>query len=208
MQLQPAPTHYKKNIKMPILKKTNLTFHPLTKERWKDLEKLFGPRGAVGGCWCMWWRIKRSEYDKQKGEGNKKSLKKIINSGEVPGILAYQNDEPVAWCSIQPREKFSVLERSRVLQKIDDNPVWSIVCFFVRKDFRNKGLSVALIKEAINYAQKMGAKIIEGYPTEPKKGKAPDVFVHTGIFSAFKKAGFKEAARRSETRPVMRFNVK
>ena len=110
-----------------------LECHPLTKERWADLEKLFGERGACGGCWCMWWRLKRADFDRQKGNGNKKSLQAIIDSGEVPGILAYWRGEPVAWCSVAPREKFPVLDRSRVLKRVDETPVWSIVCFFVEK---------------------------------------------------------------------------
>lgn len=81
-----------------------LEFHPLTLDRWKDLEHLFGERGACGGCWCMWWRLRRSDFEQQKGKRNKAALKKIVKSGEVPGILAYAVDKPVAWCSIGPRE--------------------------------------------------------------------------------------------------------
>ena len=87
----------------------NLDFHPVTPERWSDFETLFGERGACGGCWCMWWRLKRSEFEKQKGEGNKRAMKKIITSGEVPGVLAYKDGQPVAWCSVGPREVFSAL---------------------------------------------------------------------------------------------------
>jgi hypothetical protein len=72
-----------------------LKFYPLTSDRWKDFEKLFGSNGACGGCWCMWWRLKRSQYEKQKGTGNKKSIKKIVNLGTVPGILAYENECPI-----------------------------------------------------------------------------------------------------------------
>lgn len=187
---------------------SNLKIHPVTPDRWKDFEALFGERGACGGCWCMWWRIKRSDYEKQKGEGNKKAMKKIIRSGDVPGLLAYSQNKPVAWCTIAPREVYSALERSRILKPVDDKPVWSMVCFFVAKPFRNKGITVQLLKAAIQYAKKQGAKIVEGYPVEPKKGKTADVFAFTGLASAFLKAGFKEVARRSETRPIMRYFIK
>lgn len=181
-----------------------LKFYPVTKDRWSDFEKLFGQRGACGGCWCMWWRLTRKDYDQQKGAGNKKAMKKIINSGDTPGLLAYVNNEPIAWCSIAPRKKYPSLERSRVLKKVDNLPVWSIVCFYIAKDYRHMGISVRLLKEAKKYCKAHGAKILEGYPTEPRKDSMPDVFAWTGISSAFKKAGFKEVARRSETRPIMR----
>ena len=182
-----------------------LKFQPLTAERFRDLEQLFGKRGACGGCWCMWWRLKRSEFEKQKGERNRKALKRIVESGEIPGLLAYAGGQPVGWCSVAPREVFGALERSRVLKRVDDRSVWSVVCFFVAKPFRRKGLTVALLRAAIEYAREQGARIVEGYPIEPKKSPAPDPFVWTGLPSAFRRVGFVEVARRSPTRPIMRF---
>jgi GNAT superfamily N-acetyltransferase len=185
-----------------------LKYHPATEQRWKDLEKLFGERGACAGCWCMWWRLKRSEFNRQKGEGNKKALKKIIKANEIPGILVYNKTEPIGWCAISPRKSYSGLERSRVLQPIDDNPVWSVVCFFIAKPYRRKGITIKLLEAAVKHAKKNGAKIVEGYPVEPgKEGLMPDVFAWTGFSSAFLKAGFKEAARRSAGRPIMRYYI-
>jgi len=181
------------------------TFHPLTPERWADFEKLFGPRGATGGCWCMYWRLPRTQYEEQHGELNRRNMKALVDSGNIPGILAYSDGEPVGWCSVAPREEFATLSRSRVLKPVDDQPVWSVVCFFVARGQRHKGLTVQLLKAAVEYARANGARIIEGYPVEPKEGKSPDVFVYTGLFSAFKQAGFSEVLRRSETRPIMRF---
>jgi GNAT superfamily N-acetyltransferase len=159
-----------------------LGFAPLTAVRWDDLEELFGERGASGGCWCMWWRLKRSEYEQQKGEGNRLALKEIVDSSEIPSILAYDAEgQPVGWCSVAPREHFPVLERSRVLKRIDDKPVWSIVCLFVGKPLRRKGLTVALIKAAVEYVRESGGKIVEGYPVEPRKDRMPDVFAWTGL---------------------------
>ena len=184
-----------------------LEFHPLTHERWADLEKLFGKHGASGGCWCMWWRLSRSEFLKQRGEENRMALKRIMDSGEIPGILAYTNGEPIGWCSVSPRESYPTLECSRVLRKVDDKPVWSIVCFFVAKQFRHKGVTVALLKAAIEHVKEQGGKILEGYPVEPKKGYTPDPFAYTGLASAFRKAGFADVLRRSETRPIMRYEI-
>lgn len=185
----------------------SLKFHSLTPNRWSDFETLFGPRGACGGCWCMWYRLKRSEFEKQKGGGNKKAMKSLIDSGNAPGILAYLDGKPVGWCSLAPRKEFSTLKRSRILKPIDEEPVWSIICFFVEKSHRRKGLNIALLTAAIDFAKQRGAKILEGYPVEPKKNPMPDVFAFYGLASAYKKAGFKECLRRSETRPIMRHYI-
>jgi len=156
----------------------------------------------------MWWRLKRSEFERQKGSKNKAALKKIIRSGQIPGILAYSQGKPIAWCSVGPRETHPALERSRVLKRMDDKPVWSVVCLFVAKPFRKQGVSVAILRAAVDYAKKNEAKIVEGYPVEPKKDRWPDAFVWTGLPSAFQKAGFKEVHRGSPTRPIMRYFVK
>ncbi len=183
------------------------TFHPLTPDRWPDLETLFGPRGAVGGCWCMTMRLTRSAYEREKGEGNRQAFRTIVETGPPPGVLAYEGARPVGWCAIGPREDFPVLGRSRVLAPVDDLPVWSVTCFFIVKYHRRKGLSVLLLREAVAFAANQGATIVEGYPVEPRKPEMPPVFAHTGLASAFRSAGFIEVARRSETRPIMRLST-
>ncbi|MCJ7497086.1 MAG: GNAT family N-acetyltransferase [candidate division Zixibacteria bacterium] len=186
---------------------SNLKFYPATPKHWKELVNLFGPHGACGGCWCMLWRLPRAQWQQQLGEKNRKALKKIVDSGEIPGILAYANGKPIGWCAVAPRETFQLLDRSRIIGRVDEKPVWSVVCFFVAKPFRQKGIGVAMLKSAAEYARKKGAKIVEGYPIEPKKGKFPDVFANTGLASAFRQAGFVETLRRSETRPIMRYYI-
>lgn len=181
------------------------TYHSLTPEHWGDFERLFGPRGACGGCWCMYWRQSRALYEQQHGEQNRKNMKALVDSGVVPGLLAFEGNEPVGWCSIAPRADFSTLERSRILKPVDDQPVWSVVCFFVTRSHRRQGLTVQLLQAGLDYARLRGASIVEGYPVEPKEGKAPDIFVYTGLSSAFKQAGFTEVVRRSATRPIMRY---
>ncbi len=181
---------------------------PLTPGRWKDFTKLFGPRGACAGCWCMEPRQTRSEWERLKGTPNRRRMKRLVEKGKrPPGLLAYLGKEPVGWISIEPREVFSKLARSRVMAPVDDQPVWSIVCFFVDRRYRRRGLSVALIEGAVDYARKKGARIIEGYPVEPKKKPVPPVFAYTGLAAAYRRARFQEVARRSETRPIMRRNV-
>ena len=181
-----------------------LRFLPATPARWKDVEALFGERGACAGCWCMWWRLTRTEFETNKGSRNKAAMKRLVESGSVPGILAYRDGKPVGWCSIGPREGYSALERSRVLKRIDDAPVWSIVCFFVCKGERRHGLTKELIRAAVKYAGSRGASIVEGYPISPKGSSYPDVYAYTGLASAFEDAGFFVAARPSPRRAIYR----
>jgi len=181
-----------------------ITFRPVTPSRWKDLETLFGKHGACAGCWCMWWRLPRSEFNAKRGAGTKRALKKLVVDGKVPGMLAYVDGVPAAWCSIAPRRQFTALANSRVMAPVDDAPVWSVVCFFVARRFRRMGLTSKLLAAATEYAHKRGAHIVEGYPNDARGKVSPDPWVFTGLVSAFEQAGFTEVARRSPTRPIMR----
>lgn len=180
-----------------------LEIYPLTPERWSDLTQLFGERGACAGCWCMWWRLPRAQWMKQKGAANKEGFRAVVQAGPPPGLLAYADGEAAGWCALAPRTDYPRLANSRVLKPLDTKPVWSISCFFVARRFRRRGISLALLRAAAAYARTQGAALIEGYPYEPKSGW-PDVFYYTGQASTFRKAGFREVARRSPTRPIMR----
>jgi GNAT superfamily N-acetyltransferase len=188
-------------------RKFKLTFQPLTPDRWPDLERLFGERGACGGCWCMWWRMTRAQFNHRKGTKNKAAFKKIVKSNQRPGVLAYLDGQPVGWCAVGPRETYPMLERSRVLGRVDDKPVWSVTCLFVARPYRRGGVSRELLRAAVAHAMSAGATVVEGYPVEPRKSSMPDAFAWTGLDSAFRGAGFKEVARRSTTRPIMRLEV-
>ena len=163
---------------MPELKK--IKFKQLDKTTWKDFELLFGERGACGGCWCMSWRLTPSQFEIQKGNGNKKAFKKLVNKNETLGIIAYYNDIPIGWCAFSPREKFIRLNSSKVLARIDEQPVWSITCFFIHKDFRRKGISSKLLKSVIKFCKNKKIKILEAYPQEPYSNNIPAAFVYTG----------------------------
>lgn len=187
--------------------KTGTYFLPLTNKNWDDIVKLFGERGACGGCWCMSWRLKSSDFEKNKGLGNKELLKALTEKKEHIGLIAYKNGEPAGWCAFAPREKYLRLENSRVLKRIDDEPVWSISCFFITKPFRRQGFSVELLQAVINFARKNKIKILEAYPVIPYSQKMPDAFAWTGFLNSFIAAGFKEAARHSPSRPIMRYYI-
>jgi GNAT superfamily N-acetyltransferase len=182
------------------------TFRPLDARTWPDLERLFGARGACGGCWCMAWRLPAKEFQKNKGEPNRNALRAIAESGAPAGVLAYIDGEPVGWCAVAPREIYRRLEKSRVLRPVDNRPVWSVSCLFIAKPYRRRGLSSALLRAAAQYAAERGATLVEGYPTAPAQ-KLPDVFVWTGTLAAFERAGFRECARRSPSRPIVRLEV-
>ena len=185
----------------------NLAFRPLTPRRWTDFEALFGPRGACAGCWCMFWKLPNKDFEALAYDGNKAAQKAIVEAGRAPGLLAYAGKEAVGWIAVEPREKYPRLARSRVLKPVDAQAVWSITCFFTRRDHRGQGVSVGLLRACIEHVRKHRGKIVEGYPVEPRSGKLPAPFVYTGLASAFREAGFTEVARRSETRPIFRYVI-
>ncbi|HUL45136.1 MAG TPA: GNAT family N-acetyltransferase, partial [Bacteroidota bacterium] len=167
-----------------------LTYHPLEPKRWRDFETLFGERGACGGCWCMSWRISRKEFEAQKGSGNKRAMHRLVKNREQTGILVYADGRPMGWCAVAPRESFTRLEHSRVLKPIDNKQVWSIVCFFLAREYRRKGYSSDILKGVAAHCKKYGAKILEAYPVIPYSTNMPAAFAWTGFLSAFLRAGF------------------
>jgi GNAT superfamily N-acetyltransferase len=191
---------------MPSDTPHDVEVHPLTAERWPDLERLFARCGWCSGCWCMSWRVPRSQFTRQGGQGNKQALKNIVDSGDVPGLLAYIAGDPAGWCSVGPREVYTVLGRSPVLKPIDDAPVWSIVCFAIASPFRRQGLTAVLLRAAIAYAKAHGARIVEGYPVDRPAG-LPPLLTPTGAASTFRAAGFREVLRRTPDRPIMRYTI-
>lgn len=184
----------------------DLTFYPVTPERWADLVELFGENGACEGCWCMYWRVAAAEYEAGKGEPNQEFLRERVESGDPPGLLAYEGETPVGWCAVGPRAEFVRLENSRILAPVDDAPVWSVPCFYVAPQARGRGVSVALLDAATEHVRQRGGELVEGYPVEPTERQSP-AFVWTGLAGAFAAAGFDEVERRSEKRPIMRRTV-
>jgi GNAT superfamily N-acetyltransferase len=196
-----------------LQKNAEVEVFPATAERWNDIEALFGVKGAYAGCWCMFWRLDRADFKKMKGEGTKAVLKGMTTSNDVAGLLAYMGGQPIGWCSISPRKDYAALENSRILKRIDDKPVWSIVCFFVAKSFRSKGIMSELLGGAVKYAEQKGAEIIEGYPIDMQTDKLAGQKLNSysgymGIASIFRAAGFVKVADASETQLIMRYTLK
>jgi GNAT superfamily N-acetyltransferase len=153
----------------------------------------------------MHWRLTHAEFEARKGARNRAAMRALVERDtKAPGVLAYLGEEPAGWCAVAPREEYTRLERARVLRRIDAAPVWSIVCIFVAPRHRRTGVSVALIDGAARFAAGHGATLVEGYPVEPKGHEMPPVFAWTGTAAAFRAAGFREVARGSPGRPIMR----
>jgi GNAT superfamily N-acetyltransferase len=155
----------------------------------------------------MFWKLRGKAYSENTGDSAHQMQKSVVDSGTVPGLLAYADGQPVGWIAVEPRREYLRLAHSRVLQPVDEQEVWSVPCFFVDRKFRRQGVAVQLLKAAVAYVRSKGGRIVEGYPVEPRD-KMPDVFAYTGTSSAFKKAGFKEVARNSPTRPIFRSKIK
>ncbi len=183
-----------------------LTVDPLSKKNWGKFIELFGVKGACGNCWCMYYRLSKSDFQEGKiDEGNKNAMKELVWNNQPAGLMALYEGRAIAWCAFAPRENFSKLGRSRVHKRIDDKAVWSIPCFFIHKDFRRQGVSVQLLKGVINFAKQNRIKIVEAYPTIPTKDILPDTFAWIGLYKSFERAGFEIVDRTSKNRPMVRY---
>jgi GNAT superfamily N-acetyltransferase len=177
---------------------------PASPDRWHDLETLFGERGAEAGCWCMFWRLGPTRFMQQSASEHKEALKAMFDDGQVPGLLLYGDGQVMGWCGIGPRETFPALDRSRIFKRVDEQPVWSIVCFYVAQPFRRKGVMRRLLTGALAYVKEHGARIVEGYPRDPA-GSLPNARGYRGIASTFREVGFVEVGRASATQVTMRY---
>lgn len=177
---------------------------PVTRGRWDDLAQLFGPSGAYSGCWCMFWRVKSSEFEANGNRGNRKGLQRLVARDQIPGLLAYADGRPVGWISLGPKTDFGRIQRSPLFKSIDEEPVWSVVCFFIDRAYRNRGVGKRLLAAAEDFARSKGARILEAYPIDTRGKRGADAALFTGTQRLFAQAGFVEVARRKERRPVMR----
>ena len=154
----------------------------------------------------MFWKLRGKASEEARGMETRQMHKSVIDSGTPTGVLAYLHGEVVGWVAVEPREASDTLAHSRTLKPVDDQPVWSVTCFFVAKKHRRNGITVELLKAAVEHVRSHGGKIVEGYPVDAQK-EMPAPFIYTGTASAFQQAGFKEVARNSPTRPIFRFVI-
>ena len=179
-----------------------LVVRALTEELWPALEDLFDTTGPIGRCWCMYWRI-GSEYRRRSPADNKKVFRRVVVDGPPPGLLAFDDDLAVGWCQLTPRSSLPVLERSRRLAHVDGSAVWSISCFYVRKGYRRRGVTAALIAAALGSARRAGAEAVEAYPLDAALTPSAS---GTGYATTFARLGFETVARDVPARPIMRYS--
>lgn len=184
-----------------------LDIHPATPDRWDDLVRLFEPNGVARNCWCTWWILTSAEWNRTPVAGRREILHDLVAQGGEPGLLAYDEGEPVGWCALGPRQRYARMmsPRSRTFRPRDDQPSWVINCFFISRAARNRGVATALLAAAVDYAFAHGAERIEAYPIDPaaQAPTADNLFV--GYLPAFAAAGFTEVARHGN-RPLVRLD--
>ena len=178
---------------------------------WRDLEALFGPRGACGGCWCMWWRLAKGErWDDVKGAPAKARCRRLVTSGKAHGAVAYHDGAPVGWISYDRRRDLPRLDRAPSLACDDAERVWSIPCFFIARGYRRRGVATALLRHALRALGARGAQIAEGYPVRPRsvRTEMPPLFAFTGTVSMFARAGFTSVGAKTSGKQRMRKRLK
>ena len=152
----------------------------------------------------MFWRITRREFEENGNAGNRRAFEKLVADGTVPGLLFYMDGVPFGWCAVGPRNHFPSLNRSPVLKPVDDRPVWSMVCFYLLRPFRRRGLSPSLVQLVLDYARSRGAAAVEAYPDIKARNTADS---YMGIEKVYRSLGFEEAARRKPHRPILRYEI-
>jgi GNAT superfamily N-acetyltransferase len=185
---------------------------PLTPARWGDLEAVFNAKGCsvARGCWCMYYRVSGKGAYARPGEDqrarSRRALASLAAKDPPPGLIGYRGKTPVGWISLGPREDYAKLEKSPVMKPLDDQPVWSIVCFVVPSQFRQQGVARELLAGAIAYARKRGVRLLEAYPVD-KDEPAGNDGSWFGSKRMFDEARFREVARRRADRPFMRLRL-
>ena len=191
---------------------TKLEFAPLTPARWPDLEAIFAARGCsiARQCWCMAYRVSRALRKPPSGmkisDMNRSKLKALVDAKRPPGLIAYRDKVPVGWVALGPREDFAVLQNSPVMKPVDDQPVWSVVCFVVPSEYRKQGVAGELLAGAVKYARKRGVRLLEAYPVDKEAASAAQASWF-GSKRMFDQAGFEEVVRRRPDRPVVRLKL-
>ena len=176
---------------------------PASPERWADVVTLLGGNGDKG-CWCQAPRGRAAGHGSSEPGSRREALRSQLDEDPPPGMLAYLDGEIAGWCGFGPRPNLPRLERSRTIPKIDDLPVWSILCFNVRVGYRRRGVAAALLDGVVDFARRSGAPGVEAYPIDPEGGRVDVSFGYVGVTPMFEKAGFRrvvETSAHSDRRP-------
>jgi GNAT superfamily N-acetyltransferase len=175
-----------------------IEIHPATVPRFADVETILSPKNPdAPACWCLSYRLPNHEQRELRGAERSARLRRYAEEGAPPGVIAYVDGEPAGWCSVAPRVSHHRLTHSRTIPTLDDLPVWSIVCFVVRPQFRRQGLARRLLEGAVEHARASGAPAVEGYPIDSARGKVSSAFAYVGTTSLFESVGFERALQTS-----------
>jgi GNAT superfamily N-acetyltransferase len=196
-----------------------LEIHPVTPERWDDMVALFETSPVMSSCWCMSPRTRASEFSRFGAEArrrNREAMHGLVAAGTVPGLLAYLEGQPAGWISVGRRADFARLRRSPVPRAPDARPLWAIVCFYTRREYRRQGMTRALIQAAMEYAAAPcaaahGAAAVEAYPLAGWGEHVGTSDAYCGMASTFRELGFAEVGvagkNRGQARLVMRYDL-
>jgi GNAT superfamily N-acetyltransferase len=185
----------------------SLQFADLRAANWKQFEELMGEKGGCGNCWCMYFRLPPKTFQENKPDDNKRMMKQLVKKGMSLGLIAFLDKKPAGWIAFAPREDYVKLENTRIFKPLDDKPVWSITCFFIKREFRHQGLSGQLIKGVVDFARKKKIKTLEAYPAIPYAENVPHPFLWVGVLSSFIKNGFKIVKQSSNSRAMVRLEL-
>ncbi|MFN3865451.1 MAG: GNAT family N-acetyltransferase [Demequina sp.] len=170
---------------------------PATADRWEDVRAVLGPTSLdTPACWCLAVRLSAGDprIKDQPPRARADTLRQLCSEDIAPGVLAYRDGQVVGWCSVSPRSAYHRLVRSRVIPLLDNEPVWSVVCFVVRAGHRRQGLAGVLLDGAVDYAHSRGATIIEGYPADTGGARIDVASAYVGTVSLFERHGFSKAS--------------
>jgi GNAT superfamily N-acetyltransferase len=196
-----------------------VTVVPANEAPWEGLQAVFGTRGPAAQCQCQRYKLERKEsFGSFPAEERARRLLEQTNCGRpsartTSGLVAYLDGKPVGWCAVEPRTAYAGLLRvyrvpweGRTEDKADAT-VWAVTCVFVRAGFRRRGISYALVRAAVDFARRRGARALEGYPMITEPGK--DIIwneMNVGSRSIFADAGFAEVGQPTPRRAVMRID--
>lgn len=187
---------------------------PANEAGWQEIQAVFGSSGDPSRCWCQ--RFKMAPGESWASVGAPELARRLRtqtrcsdqHAAATTGLVAYLDEEPVGWCAVEPRPAYPrMLRNNRVpwegrSENKNDDSIWAVACFVVRKGFRRSGIASALAEAAVDFARQRGARALEAYPMTTKEALLGEL--HVGTHAMFVAAGFAEVNRPSIRRAVMR----
>jgi GNAT superfamily N-acetyltransferase len=196
----------------------DLRIVPANEASWDDLQVIFGATDYPSRCQCqrfkvIGWIWRDSTQEERTAMLQAQTACGDPDAADTSGLVAYVDSRPAGWVAVEPRTEYPKLRTSRVPwsgrdEDTDDDGVWAVTCFVVRKDYRGRGLTYPLARATIDFARERGARALEAYPMITHPGKEITWGeTHVGTRQVFENAGFKEITHPTPRRVVMRIDV-